>query len=136
MIKYEDLFAGKTTLTISNNRKEHYTFRVDKVGETNPRYIVKLLTGPDNSRDYTYLGMMFNEDVKPVVITKASKFNKDSIPYKTFVFIQKVLSGHKELPEGYSILPSGTCFRCNRKLTTPESISLGYGPECAKLMGK
>ena len=27
---------------------------------------------------------------------------------------------------------SGNCFRCNRKLTNPESIASGIGPECAK----
>lgn len=29
-------------------------------------------------------------------------------------------------------LESGNCYRCNRRLTTPDSISLGIGPECAK----
>ena len=130
-MNYLDLFAGRCTFTVSNNKNQHYTFRIDKIGKYS-RYIVKLLTGPDNTRDYTYLGMMFSEDKIPLKITKASKFNKESIPYKVFVFAQKVLSGYKTLPKDYSILNSGHCFRCGRKLTTPESIKSGYGPECIK----
>lgn len=29
----------------------------------------------------------------------------------------------------------GKCGRCARRLTTPESVQLGFGPECAKLLG-
>lgn len=32
---------------------------------------------------------------------------------------------------GYTILRESRCCRCNRKLTHPESIRLGIGPECA-----
>jgi len=130
-MKYQDLFAGRCTFTVSNNKNNHYTFRIDKIGKYS-RYIVKLLTGKDNNKDYTYLGMMFSEDETPVRLTKASKFNNSSIPFRVFVFAQKVLSNHKTIPEGYSISPSGNCMRCGRKLTTPESIKTGYGPECIK----
>lgn len=128
---YQDLFAGRTTFTVSNNKNKHYTFRIDKIKHYS-RYIVKILTGPDNTSSYTYLGMLWDESETPVALTQASKLNKESIPYRVFVFAQKVLSNHKKLPEGYSILPSGRCFRCNRKLTTPESIKANYGPECIK----
>jgi len=33
--------------------------------------------------------------------------------------------------EGYTILRESRCVSCNRKLTHPESIRLGIGPECA-----
>ena len=76
--------------------------------------------------------MLWDESEASVSLTKASKFNKDSIPFKVFCFVQRVLHGDQELPKGYSILNSGRCFRCNRKLTTPESIKTNYGPECIK----
>ena len=128
-MKYEDLFAGKTTFTISNNAGEHYTFKVIQIQDYS-RFIVKLLTGPDNTNSYTYLGMLFNRECKPVRLTQKSKFTKDSKPYKVFCFAQAILGGRIELPKGYSILPSGTCFKCGRPLTTPESIKTGYGPIC------
>lgn len=33
---------------------------------------------------------------------------------------------------GYTLLCEARCIRCNRVLTTPESITLGLGPECAQ----
>lgn len=130
-MNYEDLFAGKCTFTISNNKNQHYTFRIDKIKHYSI-YIVKLLTGPNNTRDFTYLGMLWNKTKTPISLTKASKFNKGSLPYKVFVFAQKVLANSKALPKGYNINPSGRCFRCGRKLTTPKSIKANYGPECIK----
>lgn len=127
-MKYLDLFHGKTVFTISNQEK-HYTFKVEQIGDYN-RFIVKVLTGSDNSNSYTYLGMLFSRSPTPVKLTVKSKFNKDSTPYKAFVYAQGVLSGNIKISEGFSILPSGTCFKCGRKLTTPESIRTGLGPVC------
>jgi hypothetical protein len=36
---------------------------------------------------------------------------------------------------GYRLLVEGTCVRCNRRLTTPESIESGIGPVCAGRVG-
>jgi len=33
--------------------------------------------------------------------------------------------------KGCTILREGRCIRCNRKLTHPDSILSGIGPECA-----
>ena len=128
-MNYQDLFAGKTKFTISNEKDQHYTFKVKQIKDTH-RYMVLLLTGPNNSNDFTYLGMLWDESVRPVSLTQKSKFNKDSTPYKVFCYAQSVLANKNTLPEGYSILPSGTCFKCGRELTTPESIRTGYGPVC------
>ena len=128
-MKYQDLFAGKTTFTVSNNKDQHYTFKVKQI-EDYDRYIVSVLTGPDNNHSYTYLGMLWDKSERPVTLTKKSKFTLTSNPYKVFKYAQAVLCGKSELPEGYDILPSGTCFKCGRKLTTPESIKSGYGPIC------
>jgi len=35
--------------------------------------------------------------------------------------------------KGYTILGEGRCVRCNRLLTTPESIKSGIGPICAEM---
>lgn len=127
-MEYKDLFAGKTTFTVSNG-KEHYTYKVLQIQDYD-RFIVKVLTGPDNTRNFTYLGMLFSTAETPVKLTQKSKFTPTSLPYKVFCFAQAALCGRIELPKGYSILPSGTCFRCGRELTTPESIKTGYGPVC------
>jgi hypothetical protein len=35
----------------------------------------------------------------------------------------------------YTVQLSKRCLRCNRTLTTPESLERGIGPECANIMG-
>jgi hypothetical protein len=36
---------------------------------------------------------------------------------------------------GCEVYHEGRCGRCNRKLTVPESIETGLGPECASKLG-
>ena len=47
------------------------------------------------------------------------------------IWVLWLLSEGKSLPEGYEVRSSGTCMRCGRKLTVPESIDQMVGPECA-----
>lgn len=135
MISEKFLFAGNSTFTVSNNKGEHYTFKVEsaKNGLTNlnPKtYFVKLLTGPDNSNSYTYLGMIKNGRT---VLTNKSKYKKESTPLKVINWaLNKILNiNASKIPKGYSIDHAGSCGKCGRKLTTPESIKLGLGPVCA-----
>jgi hypothetical protein len=56
------LLGGNATFTASSSKGGRFTYRVrlakPRDGETNPprRWFVAVLTGPDNSSDYTYLG--------------------------------------------------------------------------------
>jgi|SRR5215469_10214411 len=132
--------AGNATLTLRSTRTNtRYTYLVkapmDKeTGKRKPgnMLFVGLLTGPDNESDYTYLGVLRNDEF---VITKASKMREDSEPVKAFrYFIKKVFMEH-EIPEQLEVFHDGTCGRCGRKLTVPESVESGIGPECAKKEG-
>jgi hypothetical protein len=125
--------AGSAIFTVGNNKGEHYTFRIGRKEETQPLF-VSLLTGPQNTSDYTYLGI-YNPTTGSVGLTKASKFNEDSVPVRVVRWALNQVRNNKELPSGYSIQHAGRCCRCSRVLTTPESTRLGWGPECAKLMG-
>lgn len=132
MISFESLLAGKATFTVDNGQGEHYTFKiVAKQGNVTSMHFVNLLTGSDNSKSYTYMGMI-NTITHEGYPTKASKYTKESKPFKVLNWALRVISGYKKLPQGYSILPAGTCFKCGRKLTTPESIKSGLGPVCAQ----
>lgn len=135
MIKFNDLLAGKATFTVSNDSGTHYTFRINKVnGKFKVVYFVSLLTGSDNNFNYTYMGMV-NAIQHRAYPTKASKYNKDSLAFKVLNWALNIIEFQKDIPEGYEILPSGTCFKCGRKLTTPESIKSGLGPHCRKMVG-
>lgn len=129
-MEYQDLFAGLTTFTVSNDKGDHYTYKItrkdsEQYGE---KYFVNLLSGPDNENSYSYMGLlMLNSNL---ILTRASKFKEESLSVQVFNFAMRILEHIQEMPKGYDILPAGKCFRCGRKLTTPESIKSGYGPYC------
>jgi len=141
-IKTVEFFkGGNATFTVANPAGEHYTYRInqgkkDRDGKPtdNGPYFTSLLTGPDNNASYTYMGM-FNPDSLIVYPTKASKLNIQSKPWKVLAWAIARVQNAWEIPEGYSIQHEGKCCACGRKLTTPESIDLGIGPECAKKRG-
>lgn len=145
--------AGKATFTVANNAGSHYTYKVtrkdpnagSKYAQYGPTYFVALLTGPDNSRDYTYMGMLssyavdgqtlgglLGDDVLVDILklTRASKLSNTSVPVRVFNFAMRVLAGVQSLPAGYSIQHDGLCGRCGRHLTDPESLRTGMGPIC------
>jgi hypothetical protein len=128
------LLAGKAIFTISNPSGERYTFMVQRVepkpGSPYPAtYFGKVLTGRDNTSDYTYLGIVL--DREGVLTLKATAKSQVAKPFKVLEFVLRVLSGQRDLPEGYVLQHEGRCGRCGRTLTVPSSIESGIGPECA-----
>lgn len=154
MISKEFVTAGKAVFTVEVDPvfaekfdlKPHYTFKVkfkpggpkeDKPGENWPdAYFVSLLTGPDNYRNYTYLGKLI-PDTGEVRLTNGSKFKDDSWPVKV---IRHVLArvwageGDKITDAGWDCHHMGKCGRCGRRLTVPRSVLNGIGPECEKIV--
>jgi Family of unknown function (DUF6011) len=148
-ISREFLFAGRAIFTVSNGRGERYTFRVRKKEllkdpprgtsqtdadwrERNPPekwWFVQLLTGPENTNDYTYVGVLLNTGA--VKLTTKSKFTTASKPYRVANWVCQKVVRQEPLPSGYEVLHAGRCGRCGRLLTVPESIKTGLGPECA-----
>ena len=103
-----------------------------------PKYFAKLLSGPDNLTDYTYLGML-TEDLR-LIRTAKSRVGADALSWKVLLWALDVVSGRVRLaatglPEGYSIRHDDTCGRCGRTLTEPLSLTTGIGPECRQKMG-
>lgn len=93
-----------------------------------PTYFVSLLNGPDNWQNYMYLGLI-GRDCK-FRLTKGSKAGADATSVKAFAWTwTRLAAGQKT--DGVEIWHEGKCGRCGRKLTVPESIETGFGPECA-----
>jgi hypothetical protein len=135
--------AGKAIFTVKNPAGTHYTFQIRKKEfpkqvrnhasyslDQKVCFFVSLLTGPDNISSFTYLGL-FHQDTNAVVLTKKSKYADDSTPVKVVRWAIKKICMSEPIPAGYSIQHEGQCCRCGRRLTTPESIDAGIGPECA-----
>ena len=134
-VKPAMLTAGRCTFTVSNNKGQHYTYKIKKVDpepgskweKYGPSYFIYLLTGQDNERDYTYIGVLRNQCCTP---TKNSRMDTASKPVQVFDFAMKVISGKWLPPAGYGIAHSGRCARCARTLTDPVSLAEGMGPFC------
>lgn len=127
MLSMQFVLGGKALFSVSNNKGQHFTYKVNHKDE---RWFVSLLTGPDNIQDYTYLGMLNGNG--NFMLTKASKMKLDSLPVKVFVWAIKMMESQTSLPDGYKIQHEGRCCKCGRLLTHPESLDSGIGPECRK----
>jgi hypothetical protein len=138
------------TYTITDGER-HYTVRLhtkDFNGEA--MRVVELLTGPDNTDfgSWTGLGFYHEDGEQPracmwkkhraattaghaVVTTDNWNADWSKVTKKVAVFLSLATGGETWRARGYSVLEESRCIRCNRKLTTPESIEAGIGPECA-----
>lgn len=105
---------------------EHRTFQV-RTQKEDAKFmpgvrLLSILEGPDNVSDYRSIG--FVNTVGQVVLWRK---NANSAFYKWCV-------AALELPEKYGDRVEysfeGRCRRCNRLLTTPESVASGIGPVC------
>lgn len=122
------MLAGNATITlVSKKTGVRFTYKVRLKDEGMPHF-VSLLSGPDNEGDFCFLGSIFNgADYRH---GKKARITSDAPSAKAFAwFASQVLSG--KLPEQVEVWHEGRCGRCGRKLTVPESIENGIGPECA-----
>lgn len=127
MVTTQFVTAGKAIFTVQNPEGQRYTYRVNR-SRDGRCYFVALLTGPDNTSDYRYLGLL---DVAQwsIRLTAKSGFLPDSLPVKVARWaLSRIVAGN--LPEGYKIVHAGRCGRCARLLTVPASVESGFGPEC------
>ncbi len=125
--------AGKAILTMESERTgAHYTYQIEahkKPKANGPSHFVSLLMGPNNEADYAYIGIIGGNVFRT---TERSKLPYDSLPIVAFKWIWRHLTERHQLPPDCVIRHNGHCGKCGRRLTTPASIDLGIGPECAK----
>ena len=128
------VLAGKAIFTLVG-RDSRYTYKVTHkaaaLGSPYPdAYFISLLTGPDNTSEYTYLGLL-DAHTGSVRLTRKSAYTDDTTPVVAIRWaLARVWQG-KSLPAPAQILHAGRCGRCGRLLTVPSSILSGFGPECA-----
>lgn len=130
----ELVYAGRAVITLYNEKRgTWYTFKIkaskDKAGRERV-YFVDVLRGENNELDYTFIGTIFGDKYKGKVfrIKKDGHFTESATCVKA---INYFVENMDNLPTNLKVFHSGTCLRCGRRLTTPESILTGLGPECA-----
>ena len=122
--------AGKATLTlVSIKTGTRFTYRIS-ANDTGETLFVGLLIGSDNESDYKYIGRIFrNTFYAGRKIPKPGDINSDAPAVKAFTWAWQKINGG-QIPIELEIWHEGKCGRCGRKLTVPESINSGFGPEC------
>lgn len=140
------LLSGKALFTlVSKATGKRFTYRLksgtqdrEKNWTTNnqdrTRFFVSVLTGPNNTEDYTYLGTLDGqpESGKPYYYRHGRKsslaVHADSV--RAFSWWAHKFFVVGILPEDCEVVLADQCMRCGRTLTVPESIANHIGPEC------
>jgi len=131
--------AGNATITLKSMKTNtRFTYKIQKPKEINSKspvsFFVKLMNGPDNNNDFQYLGCIYTDN--NYRLGKKSKITATAPSAIAFNWFWNHVIKNKHLPpNSIEVWHEGTCCRCGRKLTVPESISDGIGPECKKHMG-
>lgn len=116
-------------VTVQNTASgKHRTFRIrtqpDNAKFAPGQRILALLTGSDNNTSYTQIGW-----VQPSgAITLWPKFRTEG--YNKLIDVLLRIDYWQN--RGFKYMYEGRCCRCFRRLTTPDSVTAGIGPECAK----
>lgn len=132
--------AGNATITIvSVATGKRYTFKVSKPQDfdvARPIWFVSTLKGSDNMTDFGYIGeIIFRGGIYAyrqgrkcwrVWYAASEAFN--------WFWHQTTFRVEPDVNPSIEVWHEGRCGRCGRKLTVPESIESGYGPECRELV--
>jgi len=124
------ILSGKAVVTlVSAKTGTRFSYRITATDDRSA-YFVGVLTGPDNTTDYQYLGRIARgifwlgrKNPKP------GDIGKDAPSARAFDWTWRQLA-KRQLPEALEVWHEGRCGRCGRKLTVPASVALGFGPEC------
>jgi hypothetical protein len=120
--------GGQSTVTLKSARTgQRFTYRVTE-SDDGQVFFVALLRGPDNQEDYSYFGYIRRGVYFPG--GRKAKVHPGAPSAQAFEWTWKHLA-KGQLPEALEVWHEGRCGRCNRKLTVPESVEKGFGPECA-----
>jgi len=99
------------------------------------RLFVAVLTGSDNTSDYTYLGQILRQPHPRYEHGRKSRIGPDAPSAKAAQWYRSRLFGGGDLST-VEVWHDGSCARCGRDLTDPLSVRRGIGPECyEKTMG-
>ena len=125
----EYVFAGNARFTlVSKATGARYTYRL-KLSDNGGIFFASVLTGPDNTTDYRYAGIVPSRERTAFRTTKGSKLGPSAPSVRALEWFLRHLES-----EQVEVWHEGRCGRCSRVLTTPESVERGIGPECLERM--
>ena len=125
---YEYVTAGKAIFTVTSKAtNKSFTYKAKNNGSV---IFVSVLTGPNNGRDYEFIGTLFENGSK-FVHGRKSRLNSEAESVRAFSWFWSHVIQRK-LPKICEVRHEGSCGKCGRRLTVGASIDQGFGPECLK----
>ena len=125
------ILAGKSIWTLQSKATgKHYTYRCRLFDETRDKPISQKIWWIDileSGGKFEYLARLKNGEVHVKRGTAVTK-PVESVDW----FLRRVWHLHDDVLQQVNFFHANLCGRCGRTLTTPESVKLGIGPECAK----
>jgi hypothetical protein len=142
------VMGGNSTFTLKSKATgKRLTFKVKSAtknrdafwstgNQDRTTYFVSVLSGPDNSNDFRYIGLLKQHgDGHYDFMHTAKSPGRDSESFATFKWFWNLLEQGCHVSPGIEFWHEGSCCICGRKLTVPESVARGVGPECASKGG-
>lgn len=126
------VLGGNATITLqSGNTGRFFTYKIKRSEKHNNLYFINLLIGTDNENDYSYIGCYYSDTEYFHAAKQWKDKNRVAWP-KSLRAISFLFDKLHNVPDNLYVYNNGKCACCGRKLTTPESIQRGIGPECYK----
>ena len=132
------MHAGKAVFTVvSRKTGTRFTYRVRKADRPD-FFFVDLLTGPENTADYAFIGTIGRRLQGDGCWAfqyshRADSYSHENAPSVVAIswLVERLNYVGRPLdPAQIEFWHAGTCARCGRDLTDPESIETGLGPVC------
>jgi len=126
------VFNGTFTITsYINSNGKHRTFRIRTIKNKDHflhgQRVVELMVGSDNQHSFRRFGTVNDAGIR--VFTKCS--TRENLAYADLLWSMTTEGDNsKYVALGYELQASLNCIKCNKKLTTPESLLRGVGPVC------
>ena len=120
---------GKFTM-VSTKTGKRFTYRAKQYTDNEKKrtpVFISVLNGSDNTSDYRYIGFIVKSNVG---LNAGKKGLPMADSYRALDWALKHMA-NGNMPEGLEFYHSGSCGKCGRELTVPESIVRGMGPVCA-----
>lgn len=137
------VLAGNATFTVVEG-DERFTYKVKSnkldrnanwsTGNVDRSlYFISYLFGPSNESDFAYMGLLrqtMPDNYYLCQLTGRSRVTERSPQWQMFARLWKGIEHACRRPSTMEFWHEGQCCVCGRKLTVPESIARGIGPEC------
>ena len=118
--------------TVASPKGGHRTFRV-KTQPMDSKFApgeqtIALLVGSNNEEDYKSFAFLKEGGMRVYKKQIGTETAKAGLALVSL--LRQDALGQRLTEAGYTVLESRRCYRCQRLLTDPISISVGMGPEC------